>query len=236
MPRPATRTTESPSTRLSRDDVLWAALELLNEVGIDALSTRRLAERLGVQSPTLYWHFKSKAQLLEAMSEAIMVRHHLPNAPQPGQAWQDWFVANAASHRRSLLAYRDGARLHAGTRPRGALQFKAIETKLRLLQDAGIAPEDGIAMMLAISRFVVGWVLEEQAMAPGNELQGDAPPASDYPLTAEGWQRFAREDADEMFERQVRLFVAGAQAALASGGSATGRGMDPAGMAAPRKR
>ena len=41
-------------SRLNRDDILRAALDLLNEVGIDALSTRRLAERLGVQSPTLY--------------------------------------------------------------------------------------------------------------------------------------------------------------------------------------
>lgn len=37
--------------RLTRDTVLRAALELLDEVGIDGLSTRRLAERLGVQSP-----------------------------------------------------------------------------------------------------------------------------------------------------------------------------------------
>ncbi|MBZ8143936.1 TetR family transcriptional regulator, partial [Rubrivivax gelatinosus] len=51
--------------RLHRDDVLRAALGLLNEVGIDALTTRRLAERLGVQSPTLYWHFESRAALLD---------------------------------------------------------------------------------------------------------------------------------------------------------------------------
>ena len=51
-------------TKLSRETVIRAALDLLNEVGVDGLSTRRLAERLGVQQPALYWHFKNKRELL----------------------------------------------------------------------------------------------------------------------------------------------------------------------------
>ena len=48
-------------TKLSRETVIRAALDLLNEVGVDGLSTRRLAERLGVQQPALYWHFRTSA-------------------------------------------------------------------------------------------------------------------------------------------------------------------------------
>uniref|UniRef100_UPI003CE7F013 TetR family transcriptional regulator n=1 Tax=Serratia bockelmannii TaxID=2703793 RepID=UPI003CE7F013 len=47
------------ATRLTRETGLRGALALLNDIGIDALSTRRLALHLGVQSPTLYWHFKN---------------------------------------------------------------------------------------------------------------------------------------------------------------------------------
>lgn len=104
---------------MTRDTVLRAALELLDEVGIDGLSTRRLAERLGVQSPTLYWHFRNKAELLDAMAEAIMLERHDASLPQEGEAWDAWLVENARSFRRALLAYRDGARLHAGTPARG---------------------------------------------------------------------------------------------------------------------
>ncbi|MBN3821866.1 TetR family transcriptional regulator, partial [Paraburkholderia sp. Se-20369] len=68
--------------RLTRDTVLRAALDLLDEVGIDALSTRRLAERLGVQSPTLYWHFRNKGELLEAMSDAIMLERRQASLPR----------------------------------------------------------------------------------------------------------------------------------------------------------
>ncbi len=46
--------------KLQREAVIRTALELLNDVGMEGLTTRRLAERLGVQQPALYWHFKNK--------------------------------------------------------------------------------------------------------------------------------------------------------------------------------
>ena len=42
-------------TKLQPNTVIRAALDLLNEVGVDGLTTRKLAERLGVQQPALYW-------------------------------------------------------------------------------------------------------------------------------------------------------------------------------------
>ncbi|MDO7499044.1 TetR family transcriptional regulator, partial [Escherichia coli] len=47
--------------RLTREIVLRTALDMLNEEGIDSITTRKLAQRLGIKSPTLYWHFKNKS-------------------------------------------------------------------------------------------------------------------------------------------------------------------------------
>ena len=52
---------------LAREDVVWAGLRLLDEVGLDNLSLRKLAKELGIQAPTLYWHFKNKQDLLDEM-------------------------------------------------------------------------------------------------------------------------------------------------------------------------
>jgi TetR/AcrR family transcriptional regulator, tetracycline repressor protein len=57
---------------LTRDLVVRAALDLLDEVGLDKLSTRRLADRLGVRSPALYWHVKDKPQLLDLMAQELL--------------------------------------------------------------------------------------------------------------------------------------------------------------------
>ena len=113
----------SSMTKLQPNTVIRAALDLLNEVGVDGLTTRKLAERLGVQQPALYWHFRNK---------------------------------------RALLAYRDGARIHAGTRP-GAPQMETADAQLRFLCEAGFSAGDAVNALMTISYFTVGAVLEEQA-------------------------------------------------------------------------
>src|SRR5215216_2081141 len=57
---------------LGREEVVGAALGLLDEVGLDGLTTRRLAERLGVRVGALYWHVSSKQELLAAIAGRIM--------------------------------------------------------------------------------------------------------------------------------------------------------------------
>ncbi|HDU3788380.1 TPA: tetracycline resistance transcriptional repressor TetR(D), partial [Klebsiella pneumoniae subsp. pneumoniae] len=58
--------------RLNRESVIDAALELLNETGIDGLTTRKLAQKLGIEQPTLYWHVKNKRALLDALAVEIL--------------------------------------------------------------------------------------------------------------------------------------------------------------------
>jgi AcrR family transcriptional regulator len=58
--------------RLNREQVLTAALDLLDEVGLDQLTMRRLTTALGVQNGATYWHFRSKQALLEAMADELL--------------------------------------------------------------------------------------------------------------------------------------------------------------------
>ena len=62
-------------TKVNGEIVVAEALGLLDEVGLDAVSTRRLAKRLGVEQPSLYWYFRTKKDLLAAMAEAAMAPH-----------------------------------------------------------------------------------------------------------------------------------------------------------------
>lgn len=196
--------------RLTRETVLRAALELLDEVGVDGLTTRRLAERLGVQSPTLYWHFKNKRALLDAMAHAMLERHDRC-VPLPGEDWRTWLLENAMSFRRALLSYRDGARIHAGTGPEPG-EYDCAEAQLRLLCEAGFGPSEALSTMIALSRFIVGWVLEEQATAEDASERDAAdlsPSPVKYPLFAAALAAWQNETADAAFERAISLFIAG---------------------------
>ncbi len=104
----------SSMTKLQPNTVIRAALDLLNEVGVDGLTTRKLAERLGVQQPALYWHFRNKRALLDALAEAMLAENHTHSVPRADDDWRSFLIGNARSFRQALLAYRDGARIHAG--------------------------------------------------------------------------------------------------------------------------
>ena len=56
---------------LDRATIVHAALRLLDEVGIDGLSTRRLAAELGIKSASLYWHFKDQGELLLTLEPSL---------------------------------------------------------------------------------------------------------------------------------------------------------------------
>ncbi|WP_290434360.1 TetR family transcriptional regulator, partial [Aeromonas caviae] len=64
--------------RLSLDDVISMALTLLDREGLEGLTTRKLAQSLKIEQPTLYWHVRNKQTLMNMLSEAILAKHHTP--------------------------------------------------------------------------------------------------------------------------------------------------------------
>mgnify|MGYP002402276770 FL=1 len=198
--------------RLTREIVLRTALDMLNEEGIDSITTRKLAQRLGIKSPTLYWHYKNKSLLMEAMAETIINEHHLVSLPIDGMTWQDWLLAKSVSFRRALLAYRDGARLHARTSPSQG-HFNTIEAQVALLSHAGFSPVEAVALLMTLGRFIVGWVLEEQQ----EEIRSDPPFEADptiYPLMLQGVNTLQNMNADDIFENGIRMVIIGAERQL----------------------
>jgi TetR/AcrR family tetracycline transcriptional repressor len=69
---------------LSRDKLIAAAIELIDEGGADALTMRALADAVGVTSMALYNHFSSKRDLLAAVAE------HIISAAQFNSKHADW--------------------------------------------------------------------------------------------------------------------------------------------------
>lgn len=207
---------------IEREKIVDAALTLLNEVGLDRLTTRKLAERLGVQQPALYWHFRNKSALLDAVNDEMLVRHHRHRVPQPGETWEAFARANARSFRDAMLAVRDGARVNAGTRPSGT-QFADAERQLQLYVDAGFSGEEAFNISIALARYVVGFVLEEQDERVRSEedeaIAGEEPLAevAPYPILAEVLKPLLDGGAintDGVFEGGLGYLIDGARLSL----------------------
>lgn len=205
---------------IEREKILDKAMALLNEVGLDQLTTRRLAQRLGVQQPALYWHFRSKSVLLDELNEMMLLRFHAHRLPRPGEDWEAFTLANARSFRHALLAVRDGARINAGTRPTVS-QFGDAEGQLKLYVDAGFTAEAALHISIAVARYVVGFVLEEQAererdepTEPGTEPLDEI---TRFPLLSEAITPLVEAGAinsEAVFEGGLGYLVAGIRASL----------------------
>jgi TetR/AcrR family tetracycline transcriptional repressor len=210
--------------KLDNEVILEAALTLLDEVGMDKLSTRLLAERLGVQQPALYWHFKNKRALLDAMNSEILHRAHERKLPLPGETWDGFLRENAHSFRRALLARRDGARLHAGSEPDPG-DLDMVEAQLAAVVNLGVPATQAMTLLIALGRYTVGCVLEEQAAPPDAEMRQQAldAAAASRPLLAEAFAHYRRAGPDALFEIGVDLMLEGAKARLAGQGKAKGQ-------------
>ncbi|MDH6124137.1 TetR/AcrR family transcriptional regulator C-terminal domain-containing protein [Kitasatospora sp. GP82] len=150
---------------LRQSDVLRGAMELLDEVGLDELTTRRLADRLGVRAGALYWHYPSKAALLDALAEQIIGEVSIE--PAATGDWADRLRELAVRARESVLAHRDGARVVASftAPPPAAVRF--MRTLIDTLRSAGASEEDAAIGADAVTSFVNGYTLEEQARKVG---------------------------------------------------------------------
>ena len=205
--------------RLEPDVVVRAALEVLDQGGLDGLSIRAIADRLGVRGPALYWHFRNKQALLDQMAEAMLADRAVDLVlPTESESWWDWLAQTARWLRRALLSHRDGARVFAGTTlPSEPTFLRMLDLVVAVLHGAGFAWGDALRAAMSIYVYVEGWTIEEQAMpapeaiAPAEEFLDVA----ELPALRAAFADFEL-DADRGFEHGLGLILAGLRSSVAT--------------------
>ncbi|MFI7244454.1 TetR/AcrR family transcriptional regulator C-terminal domain-containing protein [Streptomyces qinglanensis] len=206
---------------MDRTQVAEAALRLLNETGLEQLSLRRIATELNVKAPALYWHFASKQALLDEMATVMTreLRDHA--APASGTAsWDEWFAENLRLLRRTLLRYRDGAKVFSGTRLTTTEHAEGQERYLRMMTEAGFSVNAAARAFFTAFSYTVGFVIEEQAVqplpderAPGYDPDERAARMAAHPLAAQiSAELFT--DFDARFEEGLQAVIAGLRATV----------------------
>jgi AcrR family transcriptional regulator len=211
---------------LDRETVVRTALSLLDEVGLDGLTVRRIAAVLDVQAPALYWHFKNKQELLDEMATTVL-RDTFGGLqpPAPGEGWRDWLLAYSRRLHQMLLSHRDGAKMMSGTYLTDDTMFGVMEVALRALVDAGFTPRDAARALHTVYSYAVGFAIEEQAIypRPGQRSEQYDPArraaridAARLPLAAATGDELIGS-FDERYEHGLRLILAGLERSLAEG-------------------
>ncbi|MEU1115203.1 MULTISPECIES: TetR/AcrR family transcriptional regulator C-terminal domain-containing protein [unclassified Streptomyces] len=170
---------EDATGPLTRAAVIDAALQVLEDRGREGLSTRAVADTLGVRMNTVLWHVKTKAHMVELMADAIVGEVDCADLPAPPR---ERVRELAHRYRRALLAHRDGAALVTGTYAAEPHTLRFADRLVEALLAAGADEEQAAWTAWTVIYFLLGLVQEEQA-APdeGDHRLERAVDAAAYP-------------------------------------------------------
>lgn len=200
---------------LDKQQIVTEAIALLDADGLDGLTLRKLAARLGVQQPTLYWHLPNKAALLTAIADAVL-DEEFPELvpPEPEEDWPEWLVGLAVRLRRALLAHPDGARLISTSQL--SLRMAALsELAISSLVARDVPLRQARLIVLTIEHFTVGHVLEEQTGRPTADSAQDFDMeafVTAYPTVVAGITEYFQDDRtpDDLFRDCLMVIIQGA--------------------------
>ena len=231
MTRAYVQAVTSPARRerLSRERIVQAALEIADSQGLDALSLRGVAARLGVTPMPLYRHVANGDELVDLVVEALLEREGRPE--DLPREWDALLETIAWRTRTTLLrhpAVYDALRRRALTTTSA---MHGMEALLESFDRAGLSASDAVAAYTAVLMPVLGNVAlvhgraatlaaegrserEERARITDQLVTLDA---SEYPLLAQHGGEFARLLDDDVFEWGLSVVLDGLRARFDKG-------------------
>lgn len=209
--------------RLSRPRVVHEAVALVDEDGLDALTMRNLADRLGVQAMALYKHVANRDHLLDLMADTLLddLRAEPALVHARADSWQAFLTMLGTGVRAVAITHPNVFPLVAG-RPTAAPWLRPplrsldwVEDFLGALSERGFPPRAAAQAYRRFTGFLVGDLLLEisgrQTAPPAtNEIDLAGDPirfAAEYPTMARLAPQLLRRDDEHEFEEGLRGMV-----------------------------
>lgn len=196
---------------LSRERIELAALALIDQVGLEAFSTRKLGEMLGCEAMSIYHHFPSKAHILDALVDRVVGSVHIP----PHE------LGSVERLRGLARGWREMALRHPRFFPLLSVHRLNSETGVRYLneillafRDAGLEREMAARLFRVMAYFLMGAALDEisgYARGPSSlEPISDEELVRGFPQIADAGEFFSQPHFERTFEMGLDLFLEGA--------------------------
>jgi TetR/AcrR family transcriptional regulator, tetracycline repressor protein len=213
---------------LSRERILNVALSIVDEGGLGALSMRAVASRLSVTPMALYFHFKNKAELLDALVQRVVADIRLPD--HPDVSWEELMLAFGTSGRQVMRAHPGIAAAIIGENPSGVGEpgLRLGERIYAAMHAAGFTDADMAVGFYTVMVFTLGFVAMEvpRHAVPITEFERDpvmdrmeeffaSLPVAEYPQHVRMAPQLARISTADQFDAGLHMIVSGLQARTA---------------------
>jgi len=202
--------------------VLDRALAIADAEGLEALSIRRLAQELGVTPMALYWHFKSKDDLLAALADRVVQEVDL--AVDRSLDWLEQVRRLIESFLATLRRHPSACSLLVNHDAPGEHSLAALEVVLDILRRGGFSPDEATQLTRHVLRSTYALVSGEPYAAPSDERRRaeaqrrarfllESPPPDRFPRLIEAAHPLSScEDPDAYYGFGVDLLMASIQA------------------------
>jgi AcrR family transcriptional regulator len=197
MASPAKRRRPGPRRALTEDEILDAALSLLDDGGANAASLRGIAAKVGVAPNAVYTYFPDKAAVEQALVERLLGEVDHGVFADRTMPWRERVESLGLELRARLTAHPGAVALMIGGPMDGPHALALNERLLELLADAGLNPTDAARAAYLLIVYVFGAIaLEVAAHHQSGSLPAEperiaarhlayaATPADHYPRTA----------------------------------------------------
>jgi TetR/AcrR family transcriptional regulator, tetracycline repressor protein len=232
MTAPAKRGRRGPRRALTEDEILDAALSLLDQGGSTAATMRGIAAKVGVAPNAVYTYFPGKAAVVKALVERLLGEVDHDVFADRTQPWRRRVEALALELRARLSAHPGAVPLMIGGTMDGPHALALNERLLELLADAGLDPTDAARAAYLLIVYVFGSIALEVAAQhqPGplppeseriatRQITFAATPAEHYPRAAAAASTLAGSISTEQYVWGVRRVLDGVTMVSTSGGA-----------------
>ena len=194
---------------ISRSNAAEAALEVIDERGLEELSLSLVAKKIGVRPPSLYHHFKDKSELLQEVARIMLVK--MPAVSATGQSFEEQIIARCVATRQTLLKHPNAAPLILRYFPR----YMLLSAYDRAASEEPYPTPIKMTVIDAVEKYTYGAALFE---ASARSRGIDPMPAVDdakYPSLAKAIADNPFDD-EQLFVESLRLFLVGVRERIKS--------------------
>lgn len=183
---------------LSAEQIVRAAVEILREGGLDSVSMRSVANRLGVTPPPLYARIGNKDALLDAVADHFLA--DVAPEVEPGELWPDY--ARRWTHQmRQQLSEAADSRLFLQVRRSAYLE--ASRTLLKCMRSDGMSTDNAVRACRLLTWATVGFVaMDRSSSSTPTSRRRDRPAGSDP-------AGVTQEEIDELFTAHIDYLIDG---------------------------